>query len=75
MKRFCAWCGRYLGEKEPFEDTDETHGMCMWCLLHMKRKIKNRDKMSHQINGSECPAPSGGGGQVVDTKNQPFLVG
>jgi hypothetical protein len=66
MKRICAWCDRHLGDKEPLEDMDETYGMCVWCLLYMKRKIKKRDKMSHQINDSECPPPPLGGGQVVD---------
>lgn len=33
MKAVCAWCQRegqppYLGEREPFEDTSETHGVC-----------------------------------------------
>jgi DNA-directed RNA polymerase subunit RPC12/RpoP len=28
----CAWCGKYLGEKEPYEDKSETHGICPECL-------------------------------------------
>ncbi|MDP3880175.1 MAG: hypothetical protein Q8Q07_07735 [Dehalococcoidales bacterium] len=28
----CAWCGRYLGEKEPYEDKSVTHGICPECL-------------------------------------------
>ena len=27
----CAWCGKYLGEKEPYEDKSETHGICPEC--------------------------------------------
>ncbi|MDP2729828.1 MAG: hypothetical protein Q8O55_05045 [Dehalococcoidales bacterium] len=27
----CAWCGRYLGEKEPYEDKSVTHGICPEC--------------------------------------------
>lgn len=48
MKIVCAWCGRDMGEKEPLEDMDETHGMCFWCLLHMKRKTKKLGKIYHK---------------------------
>jgi DNA-directed RNA polymerase subunit RPC12/RpoP len=27
----CAWCGKYLGEKEPYEDMSETHSICPEC--------------------------------------------
>jgi len=27
----CAWCGKYLGEKEPYEDKSITHGICPEC--------------------------------------------
>ena len=27
----CAWCGKYLGEKEPYEDKSVTHGICPEC--------------------------------------------
>jgi len=33
LRAFCAWCQReggpsFLGEREPFEDDSETHGVC-----------------------------------------------
>lgn len=33
MRAFCAWCQRdggpsFLGEREPFDDESETHGVC-----------------------------------------------
>ncbi|MBI4621078.1 MAG: hypothetical protein HY739_13105 [Desulfobacterales bacterium] len=40
MKRICADCKIYLGEKEPLEDEEETHGLCFWCFLRSMRKIK-----------------------------------
>jgi len=27
----CAWCGKYMGEKEPYEDKSVTHGICPEC--------------------------------------------
>ena len=35
----CAWCGKKLGEKPPYEDKDETHAICDECLKkHFPRK-------------------------------------
>ena len=44
MRRVCAWCNRGMGEKEPVEDKDITHGMCLFCLLHFKRTVKKLEK-------------------------------
>jgi hypothetical protein len=27
----CAWCGKYMGEKEPYDDKSVTHGICPEC--------------------------------------------
>jgi len=32
MIRICMYCERVLGEKEPFADNSETHGICDECL-------------------------------------------
>jgi len=32
MIRMCAWCNTVLGEKEPLDDHNITHGMCKPCL-------------------------------------------
>ena len=32
MIRICAWCKKVMGEKKPYEDTSETHGICKSCL-------------------------------------------
>ena len=32
MKIQCAWCGKDLGSKPPYEDESTTHGMCQECL-------------------------------------------
>jgi hypothetical protein len=31
MKIVCAWCKLVLGEKEPLEDKQLTHGLCEKC--------------------------------------------
>jgi hypothetical protein len=40
LRAFCAWCQReggpsYLGEREPFDDDSETHGVCRRHLRHI----------------------------------------
>jgi len=44
MIRICAWCKLKIGEKEPFQDKSETHGICGCCLI--KRKVE----MGRSIN-------------------------
>ena len=43
MKRICAWCLKFMGEKEPLKDKRKTHGICDSCFPkvteeYMKRK-------------------------------------
>jgi hypothetical protein len=40
VRAFCAWCQRdggpsFLGEREPFDDCSETHGVCRRHLQHL----------------------------------------
>jgi hypothetical protein len=40
LRAFCAWCQRdggpsFLGEREPFDDHSETHGVCRRHLQHI----------------------------------------
>ena len=37
----CAWCGKYMGEKEPYEDKSVTHGICSECRAKYFPKKKN----------------------------------
>ena len=32
MRRVCAWCGREMGEKPPYDDPSITHSICDECL-------------------------------------------
>lgn len=38
MKRICAWCNKDMGEKAPYDDNRETHGICDCC----KDKLRNK---------------------------------
>ncbi len=31
MRIQCAWCGKDMGEKEPLDNLETTHGMCAMC--------------------------------------------
>ncbi|MDP3879982.1 MAG: hypothetical protein Q8Q07_06745 [Dehalococcoidales bacterium] len=43
----CAWCGKYLGEKEPYEDKSVTHGICPECLA---KYFPKKDGLSPQTH-------------------------
>ena len=36
----CSWCGKELGEKEPFEDESASHTKCEECL---KKQMASAD--------------------------------
>jgi len=39
----CAWCGKYMGEKPPYEDKSITHSICPECKAkHFPKKGLNR---------------------------------
>ena len=44
----CAWCGKYLGEKEPYDDKSVTHGICQKCKAKMEAEEDEDDL---------CPTP------------------
>jgi len=39
----CAWCNKYLGEKEPLDDKGVTHGMCPGCFEKEIAKIDKKE--------------------------------
>ncbi len=47
MRAICAWCRAEgspadLGEREPLEDTNETHGLCQRHLTHFLAAARSR---------------------------------
>jgi hypothetical protein len=32
LRIVCSWCKKFMGEKEPYDDSSETHGRCAECL-------------------------------------------
>lgn len=49
MKIVCAWCEKELGEKEPLEDKDITHGMCFRCFLKIRREMRKSVNRKSQV--------------------------
>ncbi len=46
----CAWCGKCMGEKEPYEDKSVTHGICPECLAkYFPKKDGLLPQMHHSI--------------------------
>ena len=48
MRAFCAWCQRdggpsFLGEREPFDDASETHGVCRRHLQYLLAALGSTD--------------------------------
>ncbi len=43
----CAWCGKCMGEKEPYEDKSITHGICPSCLAKYFPKKKDSLPQTH----------------------------
>lgn len=40
MILICSYCRKYLGEKEPLENTNHTHGMCSDCHSRLMRQLE-----------------------------------
>jgi len=56
----CAWCGKYLGEKEPYEDKSETHGICPECRAkYFPKKGPLSPLTSHSIPRDELKRIAG----------------
>ena len=53
MKIACAWCGEEIGEKEPYKNTETSHGICIKCLIknfpHLFRKVKEATMIKQYI--------------------------
>jgi hypothetical protein len=44
MKRICYICSSHFGDKEPFNDDSETHGLCPECFRVEMNKIDSYHK-------------------------------
>jgi len=56
----CAWCGKYLGEKEPYEDKSETHGICPECRAkYFPKKDSSSPLTVHSIPREELKRIAG----------------
>ena len=44
MRIVCAWCGRPMGEKWPYDDQGETHTICPECQAKYFPKIAKKER-------------------------------
>lgn len=53
MKIICSWCKKFMGEKEPVEDSSETHAKCAACLRDQKGKeyVNSQGTLEYQVEG------------------------
>ena len=47
----CAWCKKEIGQKEPVDDSSETHGMCLSCEEAFEMDIKTFIEGRHDALG------------------------
>ena len=40
MIKMCAYCKEKIGEKEPYEDKSETHGICGICYPFVMQEVR-----------------------------------
>ena len=58
MKRVCSWCGKDMGEKEPFEDKSVTSGMCPECYKKQTGEEMAMENKYVPHGGFQQPWPS-----------------
>jgi len=44
MISICAWCGKVMGEKPPYQDKSVTHGICEKCLAKWEKEYREEKK-------------------------------
>lgn len=52
MIRVCCECNKVFGEKEPFDDRSETHGICEECFPKTMKRLEEESK-KYRKNDSE----------------------
>jgi hypothetical protein len=56
MIRICMRCGSFMGEKPPYEDTSETHGLCDECWPKEHERLKKQiDKSTSEASDQDKP--------------------
>ena len=40
MIRLCSWCQKIMGEKEPLDDRQVTHGICPECQVEIAEEAR-----------------------------------
>lgn len=45
----CAWCGKDLGQKPPFDNKSISHSICLECRKKMEEQQKIMDKCTELL--------------------------
>lgn len=49
----CAYCRKFLGEKQPIEDKRTSHGCCKECLAREIKKLKILEDFKDNEQGED----------------------
>lgn len=49
MIRVCSYCDKVFGEKEPLENRQETHGICLLCFPKVMKELENQMKIIKEV--------------------------
>lgn len=55
MRIQCAWCGKFLGEKEPLQDLRITSTICPQCFNRLKERVRRLRRSEEKLS---YPPPS-----------------
>lgn len=70
MKIVCAWCGKDMGEKPPYEDKSETHTICPECFAKQFPNISKEkpaaDYWNQHLEHNALRSPPHGRGPDTD---------
>jgi hypothetical protein len=88
MRRKCAWCGLSVGAKEPLDNEETTHGICLGCGTQILALVDGRPRRVPERSAGDAPptfralsstrlTSVGYGGQDVGTRHEthgPILI-
>ena len=57
MIQVCSVCKEIYGEKDPYEDTRETHGYCPECFEIAMAELKSIPRQTAQLLRQRLPEP------------------
>ena len=59
MERICAWCKKFMGNKEPLDDPSITRGMCEECERELSGSLENKGNGGDHVEHRSIRPTSG----------------